>query len=145
MDKWKLRGEFHEGIAKDQALREKLERASAEVEIANLGYFYKDPDSLVRFIKNCDQSAMILNWCFSENSCKILERSGILAKIFLNNERVLLTGRKTIRLDKYQEELINEMEEKLLELRDEPGRQRPHVIIHGPPGTHINSASERHS
>ena len=68
-----------------------------------------------------------------------MERSGILAKIFFNNERVLLTGSKTIRLDKYQEELINEMEEKLLELRDEPGRPRPHVMIHGPPGTHIHT------
>ena len=136
MDEWKVRGEFHEGIARDQALREKLEKASAKVEIANLGYFYKDPDSLVRFIKNCDPSAIILNWCFSEKSysCKILERSGLLAKIFLDNERVLLTGRMTIRLDKYQEALINEMENKLLKLRDVPGRPRPHVIIHGPPG-----------
>ena len=47
----KLRGEFHEDVARDQALREKLEKASAKIEIANLGYIYKDPNSLVSFIK----------------------------------------------------------------------------------------------
>ena len=136
MDEWKVRGEFHEGIARDQALREKLEKASAKVEIANLGYFYKDPESLVRFIKNCDPSAIILNWCHSEcsDSRLLLQRVGLLAKVFLNNERVLLTGNKTIQLDRHQETLINEMERKLQELRDVPGSPRPHILILGPAG-----------
>ena len=106
------------------------------VEIANMGYFYKDPDSLVKFIKKCDPSAIILNWCFSENSDSrwLLQRAGLLAKLYLNNERVLLTGNKTVRLDKDQEALINEMEIKLKQLRDVPGSPRPHIFIQGPAG-----------
>ena len=106
------------------------------VEIVNIGYFYRDPDSLVRFIKNCDPSAIILNWCWSENSESrlLLQRAGLLAKLYLNDERVLLTGNKTIRLDENQEALINEMEMKLKKLRDVPGSPRPHIFIHGPAG-----------
>ena len=137
---WKRRGLFHDGINKIQALREKLYQNNVSVEIVNIGYFYKDPDSLVRFIKNCDPSAIILNWCFSEKTKSrwLLERVGLLAKVYLNNERVLLTGNKTIRLDRHQEELINTMEVKLKKLRDVPGSPRPHVFILGPAGNNIS-------
>ena len=59
---------------------------------------------------------------------------GILAKVFLNNERVLLTRNKTIRLDRHQEALIDVMETKLQKLRNGPGSPRPHVFILGPAG-----------
>ena len=133
---WKRKGVFHSKINTYQALRKKLYQNNVSVEIANLGYFYKDPESLVRFIKNCDPSAIILNWCHSERSESrfLLQRVGLLAKVFLNNERVLLTGNKTIQLDRHQETLINEMERKLQELRDVPGSPRPHILILGPAG-----------
>ena len=137
---WKRRGEFHDGINTIQALRKKLYQNNVSVEIANIGYFYRDPDSLVRFIKTCDPSAIILNWCRSEKTKSrwLLQRVGLLARVFLNNERVLLTGNKTIRLDENQEALINEMETKLKQLRDVPGSPRPHVFILGPAGETVS-------
>ena len=136
---WKRKWWFRDKINLYQALRKKLYQNNVSVEIANLGYFYKDPDSLVMFIKNCDPSAIILNWCRSEHSDSrlLLQRVGLLAKVYLNNERVLLTGNKTIRLDEHQEKLINEMEIKLQKLRDLPGSPRPHVLILGPAGKTI--------
>jgi len=140
---WKRKGWFHSKINEYQALRKKLYHHNVSVEIANLGYFYKDPDSLVSFVKNCDPSAIILNWCHSEcsDSRWLLQKVGLLAKLFLNNERVLLTGNKTIRLDWHQEALIDKMETKLQELRDIPNSPRPHVFIRGPAGKTVSRIS----
>ena len=139
---WKRSGEYHYKIDRNQALRKKLHRNGVSVEIANLGHFYGDPKALVQYVKDCDPSAIILNFCYSENSDSrwLLQRSGLLAKVFLKNERVLLTGNRTIQLDLEQEALLNEVEFKLEELRlmSPPGGPRPHVFIQGPAGKHAS-------
>ena len=139
---WKRSGEYHYKIDRNQVLRKKLHRNGVSVEIANLGHFYGDPKALVQYVKDCDPSAIILNFCYSENSDSrwLLQRSGLLAKVFLKNERVLLTGNRTIQLDLEQEALLNEVEFKLEELRlmSPPGGPRPHVFIQGPAGKHAS-------
>ena len=138
----KYKARHHGKVKKVQALRKKLHKNDASVGIANLGYFYKDPKALVKYITKCDPSAIILNFCHSEKSESrwLLQRSGLLGKIFLNNDRVLLTGNKTIKLDFHQEELIKEVELKLGKLRSMPlpGGPRPHVFILGPAGETVS-------
>ena len=57
IDGWKqsdTSGDFHERVDKAQALRKKLEKKKAKVEIGYLGHFHDDPQALVSYVKACD-------------------------------------------------------------------------------------------
>ena len=82
-------------------LREKLHNVKAKVEILDIARFHQKPQAFINFVTDCEPTAIVVNWCYSENGAvhKVLTLSSICSQLLLGNERVLLTGNILIAMD----------------------------------------------
>ena len=81
-----------------------MHRVGAKVEILNIAQFHQDPNGLVRFVRSCEPTAIVVNWCYTQDGDvhKLLTKSGICSQLLLGNERVILTGNTCIAMDDIQ-------------------------------------------
>ena len=115
-------------------LQEKLCSVGARVEILDLDKFHKDPKGLVLFVRRCEPTAIVVNWCHSKGGAvhKLLTKSGICSQLLLGNERVLLTGNIAIAMDNDQFDCIIKAARQISGLKqDSPAMM---IFLWGPAG-----------
>ena len=128
-------------------LREKLHRTGAQVQILNVANFVGangdgGSENLVRTIRDCDPTAVIVTWCYSKEgfTARLLTAAGLFPKLVLRNERILLTGNKDIQLDEDQSSFLNQaakLIKKHYRKTSKKGIKRPGLrfVLEGDPGT----------
>ena len=112
-------------------LQKNLHKVGAKVEILNIAKFHTKPNDFVRFVRRCQPTAIIVNWCHSEGGDvhNLLTKSGICSQLLLGNERVLLTGNTAIAMDEDQYDCLVKVARKIK--RDSPPMM---IFLWGPPG-----------
>ena len=115
-------------------LREKLHRVGAKVEILNMAEFHKDSQGLVRFVRSCQPTAIVVNWCYSQDGDvhKLLTKTGICSQLLLGDERVLLTGNIAIAMDDDQSDCLKKAARIISRLKPDSPPMR--IFLWGPAG-----------